>query len=302
MNLPIGCYGGHKQPGFIERLQARVAELPGRTEALRQNLSKVEECRTLFTAKVEELIAKIRSEAQETLQELSNLREKLERDINTAVQEAESTIYSEEIPQISELGRLLRNPSIPIERHSLFTYQVKLDFSSPIRNFFLFTLQYPTFPTSSTLSIIAAIFGNQMKVHDLTTGQIIENRTLSRQFASGSVFCNVDNARMLCIGGLPYTKEVYWLNKSANSEITAAAEMVTARGWAGVVLVNKWVYVFGGNMPRIHESEKYSIESNSWKALLPMNYPRYAFNLCLYNFEIYLVDLYQHRGLRSSVL
>ena len=59
MNLAIACYGSHKKPGFMERLQARATELPGRAEFLRQNLLKTNECLSLFSEKVED-IRKIR--------------------------------------------------------------------------------------------------------------------------------------------------------------------------------------------------------------------------------------------------
>ena len=136
-NLPIGYYGEHKKPGFLERLQTRMVELPGRTEILRQNLGKVEECRALFGAKVEELIAKIRAEAQTIQEELATLREKLERDISTAVQEVEATMHADEALHISPLGQLLRDTSVPAQQLCHFDYQAAA-FVWPLRSCFSF--------------------------------------------------------------------------------------------------------------------------------------------------------------------
>ena len=70
------------------------------------NLGKVDQCKTLLFTKVEELIVKIRAEAQTMQQELSTLREKLERDINTAVQERTMSKGSFEMAQRSSRGAL----------------------------------------------------------------------------------------------------------------------------------------------------------------------------------------------------
>jgi len=291
-NLPVTCYGEHKKPGFLERLQTRMVELPGRTEILRQNLGKVEECRALFGAKVEELIAKIRAEAQTIQQELATLREKLERDISTAVQEVEATMHADEALHISPLGQLLRDTSVPAEQLCRFDYQAEADFVWPLRSCFSFRLLDGQAP----LNTLSAVFGSQLQVYDLTTKQVVKTHTLTRTFTPATVFCTVDSARMLCIGAYPATKEVYWVNMSESCLITAAAELLTARGYAGVVLVKKCVLVFGGNNPQISASEKYTTLSNTWTALPPMTQPRHAFNPCAHLNDIYLAELRQYKG------
>ena len=67
---------------------------------------------------------KIRAQAHTTAGTLHSERSWKE----TAVQEAEATLYVEEAPGISELGNLLRDISLSIEQLVLFRHQVKTGF------------------------------------------------------------------------------------------------------------------------------------------------------------------------------
>lgn len=290
VNLPIACYGNHKQTGFMERVQARSAELPMRVETLRQNLIKADECIALFTEKVEWLVYRVIAEAREITNELIELRRKLERDINTAVQEAEATIFDSEEPKICPLGKLLRNPAIPVDQLAVFSYKAEAYFSLPLRNFITYSLQ-------NNSPIVSAIAGNTLKVHDLATGAVTETFTLSREFSEGTVFCSIDNTRILCIGGWnPCRKEVFWLHNS--TQVSAAADKHITVSCPGVILIGTYVYSFGGynKQEKLRESEKYSINENNWKLISPMSVPKCAFTPCRYASSIYLIELCRYLG------
>ena len=283
----------------MERLQVRSAELPCRVETLRQNLKQTEKCMALFTKKVEALVARIRQETEEIMTELRTIREKLERDINIAVGEAEATIYEDDEPKISRLGHLLRNPNISIDKLVIFSYKAMADCGLPLKKHLIFKLEElgPS-PQTSEFPVLAAVFGNKLNMYDLATGTITKSCTLSKQFANTTVFCRVDIARVLCLGGSTnYTKEVHWLNLDENNTITAAAERHMHVGYCGTICVDKCVYVFGGYYSvKFRESEKYSIESNTWSVLSPMSIARSHFSPCYFDGYIYLIDLWKFEG------
>lgn len=292
-SLPIICYGNHKKLGFMERLQVRNSKLPERAEILRENLIKVDECIAKFEENVEKMIAKIREEAKEIVQEIMVCRGNLVRDIDIAIEEAENTICSEETPSISALGKLLRDPSIGVHQLTQFAYQLENPFKIPLRNYITYRFYDPNIVISNP-TILFSISGKALTIYGLPEGEIKENRILSQSFSSGTIFCKLDDTLVMCLGT---DKHVFMLNIGDGNTITAAPEMNTARGWPGVILINSWVYVFGGwDVRRIRESEKYSIAGRKWQCLPPMSIPKYAFNPCICGTDIYLIELRDYKG------
>lgn len=137
-----------------------------------------------------------------------------------------------------------------------------------------------------------SVYGDQLEKHDLSGENPVISTKLSHHFDIATVFCMTDLMRMLCIGGYsPYVKDTYWLSLET-AVLTKTDDMQTERGWPGVICIGSWVYAFGGNNPRLKESEKFSLDSSTWKPLPPMHKARYAFTPCLYSSDIYLVELY----------
>ena len=146
MNLSIACYGNHRNPGFLEQLQARAAALPTRTLTLQQNLSTIDECIQALNLRTREFIDSLTSEAQEITKELQALRSKLEGEISAAVTEAEATMMQSDAPDISVLGKLLRDCFIPVERLTLFSYALEREPVSLLRKSLKFELSEPRLP------------------------------------------------------------------------------------------------------------------------------------------------------------
>lgn len=288
----------------MERLQLRTAELPGRAQFLCQSLKKVDECIAILEEKVEEMIANIRKEETEIIQEMITLRENLKRDINIAMQEAENTIFSEEVPSISPLGKLLRDPSVDVNKLTRFAYYLENDFKFPLRNYIAYTF-YDSDVASCNPTILFSINEKVLQVYNLPEGGVTKHCLLTRTFTVGTIFCQFDDNRILCVGGdKPNAKETYCLSIGNDSKITAAADMITARGWPGVIRINSWVYVFGGgvNRSRMRESEKYSIEGNNWQPLLSMSIPKHAFSPCCLSMNIFLVEIRDCQGIEKFSL
>lgn len=296
LSLPLACYGLHKKKGDLELLQVRVAELPERAEKLSSNLAKVDKCIALFSARVEDLIQRIQDEARKITGELEATREKMKVAIETAIEEAKNTLPDEEVRSISKLGALLRDLSVPVEQLTVFSYTVTEQFALlPIRESFAFWFLERETSSQSEVTMFPSVFGNCLEMHDLVGDKPAKSFTLSHQFSDATMYCLADNMRALCIGGRsPYVKDTYWLCLKEHT-LTRTADMITARGWAGVVKVGSWVYAFGGNYPKLTESERFSLNDNSWEKLTPMTKARYAFTPCLHADFIYLAELYQCR-------
>ena len=191
----------------MERLQIKTTELPRRAEILRQNLLKMDECIAMIATIVEEMITGIIAEAKEIVVELVTLRGKLEEDINTAIQEAENTIYIDKVPSISALRKLLRQPTGLLGQLMRVSYQFEPDFDISLRRY----LTYDSNPC-----VLAAIHGQNVQIHSLLGVGITQSYALSRNFTIETIFCMV-NTQVLCVGGgNPLTKEVYWLNIEEN--------------------------------------------------------------------------------------
>jgi len=295
--LPIACFGKHTQAGFVDRLQARQTELPGRVAVLRQNLTAVEECIARFSEAVEGLIARIRREAEEIKQELRTLRQQFDRDIDAAVQETEATMYEDELPQIGPFGLLLRDTNIPLDLLDLFSYNIGTTLGLPLRQHFTFSLRSPT-NLLSNFPLIAAIYSSKLELTDLTENTA-RSFVLPRSFSNGTSLCIIDTTRLLLIGGHnPPTKEVFWLNIEGEISISATAEMATAVGYSGIIRVYNWVYVFGGynHQTSICASTKYSLKSTIWNPLFPMSIPKAGFSPCFFHPNIYLIEICQYQG------
>ena len=296
LNLPLACYGLHKKKGYLDRLQVRVAELPSRTEQLHCNLAKADECIATFSARVDHLVERIQAEAREIKEGLEATREKMKTAIETAIREATLTLQEEEAHSISPLAALLRDPTIPVEQLVVFSYTATEQFALlPIRESFAFWFLEPSNPLQSKITSLPSVYGDRLEMHDLVGGKPAESFPLSHKFSAATMFCMADTTRVLCTGGCdPYVKDTYWLCLQAHA-LTRTADMVTARGWAGVVKVGNWVYAFGGNVPKRTESEKFSLDGNTWKELPPMTEARYAFTPVSYADYIYLTELYQFK-------
>jgi hypothetical protein len=157
MSVPIISYGAHKKKGYFERLQVRVAELRKRTEFLQRNLTRADECISTFSIRVTDLIERIQAEAKDITHALTATREKMKAAIDQAVKEAEATIHEDETPSISELGAWLRDPAIPEEKLSIFSYPASAQFGLlPISDSFAFWLLEPS--SSTALTTVPSVY------------------------------------------------------------------------------------------------------------------------------------------------
>ena len=291
--LPIASYGQHTREGYFLRLRKRVEELPARKEFIRKNVDTAAEFHAKFTEKVKKLMTMIWDEAQNILQTVHLDKERMEKAIETAISEAETTIVDDDCPQISLLGQWLRDPAVNLSKLALFSYTIEDQVSLPLAS--CYSCHYFQNSVLPTYPVLASIWGSQLETYNLETGAITGNYRLSVAFTQGTVYCPVDLNRVLCIGGSPYTKQTMWLD-IASRGISATMDMDIARGYPGVVKVDTHVYVFGGNNPSITACESFDSRTCIWSSLPSMSIPRRAFNPCIYKSDIYLIELMQYQG------
>lgn len=153
------------------------------------------------------------------------------------------------------------------------------------------SLLTPDFP------VLVSLSGSQLRIYDLMETKTVSSSSLPRCFSLGTMFCMVEPTKLLWIGGWdPDSNEVYWLDLDSN-QISAAAVMPLALGYPGVIRIGKWVYTFGGHSQRkLCESAKYSLENNSWTVLSPMSIPKFAFSPCLFQSDVFLLELCEYQG------
>jgi len=73
---------------------------------------------------------------------------------------------------------------------------------------------------------------------------------------------------------------------------TRIAAMALPRENPGAICVYKTVYVFGGKVSDfLTSSEKYLLDQDLWQPLPPLPTPKYAFNPCHYQRDIYLPEV-----------
>lgn len=290
--LKVETYGEHRKPGYFDRLTARDTQLQRRVTTLRQNLGHMDTCIERFTLKVDQLVQSIRTEAANILQYLQAERTAMEETISAAVQEAKETLQYDEVPQISELGQLLREPTVDQGKLALFHYFLPDTLTLPISNCIVFRLYYEL---NSVLPLFPAISKNKLTMYSLGLHKS-EQFQLSRAFSDGTMYAIVGKRRVLAVGGsAPCVKQTFWLDLR-NREITAGPNLQQSRGFAGITQVGAFIYAFGGcSTEKMRESEKLDLQSG-WKAIGPMAKPRYAFSPCLYNVHIYLVEVREYQG------
>lgn len=138
--------------------------------------------------------------------------------------------------------------------------------------------------------LLPGVQGNILKVYDLDTGEI-RVKSLSIRFSIGTVFTHIDSSNCLCSGGSPANSRSYILHLQSGY-IQNTRKMIIERGFSGVILHDKAVYVFGGKQ---HEAlkacERFHLSGRRWKGLPDMNSGKYGFNPCLYAEEIYLIGV-----------
>lgn len=286
-------YGQHRNPGYFDRFESREANLPSRIALLQQNVAKVSEFRALLTQHVEQLIAVIQSEQEDILLQLQAEEAALIAAITAAVQEAADTLDFDEATRISTLAHWLRDPSIPTEKLTLFSYHIEEVPSVLLRK--AITFDITPYTLTPTYTLLPAVCSNALTLHNLATRRVLETFTLTQSFPNGTIICVVNKNQVLTVGG--FAQKTFYIDLRTKA-ITEAADMLTGRDFPGVIKVGPNVYTFGGNYPAITASEKLVEEGENqiWRSLTPMAIPRRAFTPCLYDKDIYLIEICEFQG------
>lgn len=295
LNMPVEVY---EKQRMSERSQAQIAQaekLQRKRFLLLRALLSVDQFTNELSIETENIIKAIRARTQLILQNLQEDKVRTIRTIEAAFEEAEKVVNGDAPPPVNELVRWLVDPGAPNEMVSGFTYSFE-DQADVLNSFCKYAFLKFKLPTELPSAFIPAICKGTLELYDVNTRRVANTYKLAKEFSLGTVFCPLDQTRVLCIGGggglTPYQRVCYEVNANDGS-LKAAADMQQARGWAGVVRVGQWIYAFGGNNPRITAAEKYSIIGNQWNQVPSMSQPRYSFNPILYKTCIFLIEQYQ---------
>ena len=295
LNMPVEIYEMQKR---AERSQAQIAqaeELRRKRGLLLQELTSVDQFTNELSTETENIVQAIRARTQLILRNLQEDKARTLRTIEAAVEEAEKVVNGGGPPSADELVRWLIDPGAPSEMVSGFTYSFE-DQADVLNSFCRYGFLKFKLPTELPSAFIPAICKGTLELYDVSTRRVTNTYKLAKEFSLGTVFCPLDQTRVLCIGGggglTPYLRVCCEVNLNDGS-LKVAADMQQARGWAGVVRAGQWIYAFGGNNPRITTAEKYSITGNQWTQVSSMSEPRYSFNPILYKSGIFLIEQFQ---------
>lgn len=107
---------------------------------------------------------------------------------------------------------------------------------------------------------------------------------------SGTVFCMLDDQRVLAVGGFPATSSVFSIS-TATGSFTPMQSLNQPRGFPGIFKYSSLVYIFGGLADDIlTSSEKYHLDKWNWSPLPALHEAKYAFSPCMLRACLYLPE------------
>ena len=287
--LPLPAYVHRSVPGYLDRVQTRIREIPEGCEELRKNVKRIDKCVRKLSQSAESVIASIREYVTSETEKLLRLRESLQADVETAIREVESTIFEDEPRLLHKLSPTLRTRGADVSTLSLFSYDItttaqciQLDFC----------LSLP-----DTLDrVLPIIHRNSLKKYNMETGETVSTQ-LSLSLSEYAVFCPTDSENVLGVGGYPSSSASYLLSLITGIVVPQHA-MLTKRAFPGIIKQKSTVYVFGGldgNTRTITASEKFEIGERVWKGVRSMKNPRCSFCPCEVGGLVYLLDAKAHK-------
>ena len=311
---PLTSY--YKIQGYGERVQTRTEKLPQvRTQALQQ-VALVDKAIEEFTQAIEKAIWDITQYAKKTKRELQEMRTELSREIETALEEVERTLVEDKPRLTSRLGSVFRALAENLQPFQLFSFS--LNTSSALT---VVTLTSKLQLSQAAVQTQASQPVQQPPKVDLilqVRKSVLQSLQVTAQIqlvvVTASFYRFYDFQRMDWKPQIPLNPHIEadeyssWVILEGGRVFICGGEglstayivgdgwekqgrMHEARKWHGVLAYsNHTVYVFGGGRKYtlFNSCEKYQLQQHTWTLLQPMKAPRYKFNPCLFNGNIYL--------------
>ena len=254
---------------------------------LRSNVERMEQCSRDFAKMMQNCINYVTEYRDWWLQQLQTEKEALAVAIETAIQEATSSL-DQGVEPVSALAQAMW--VLPTEELHVFEYTVSApDLSTLCTNWAHYHLKsvsegFAPAPEEPPPNLFAAICMQSMELYDFNTHKATQHQ-LPTCIWSG--YIQVDRITVLIVGKQVMTLDLLTL------QITPLASLSTPRNFVGVAQVDNTVFAFGGSGSDYSPSvlcEKGSVLPTRWTPLPPMHYARSCFTPCFFKSLLYLVS------------
>jgi len=245
-----------------------------------------------YTAEVEQAIQALRTQLQQIVANLNEVKTELTWQVQVSLEEVEQTL-PEDWPQFnSKYGAAFRQ---------------LLESPQPI-DLFVFSSQPFALPTLTTRILspveiardkFVAVYNNGVEVLHLRTQQVTQH-ALPVNFSVGGSFLELDRNTLLCVGARPPSAAVYALNL-LTFQLNPLPRLSVPRNAPGLAKALGHIYAFGGYDPPNHliSCEKCTLSDKQWQPIKSMQYARSDFTPCTFQGLIYLLDGKEHRTVET---
>ena len=135
--LPCAAYGPHRNPGYHDRVMTRIHSKEQGMSEINQNINLIENCKNELKVHVEEMITQLQNYYSRTLQQLNEVKEKVNGEVMDAVMELENCIYMDKMGVGKPIAKWLNDyrPGCTLQlfRYSFNTALVSSMLSSLLR-------------------------------------------------------------------------------------------------------------------------------------------------------------------------
>ena len=286
---PLAEFTYYTIPHYYEHFDKRMRNLHRIKDETRTNVLKFDDVIEEFTQKIQGFVTDLTTYAEKVVKELKEMKGKMERDTEIALEEVEKTLREENPELNSEYGPLLRKLVETSSSLELFTCTV-LSTPVPAQNS-LISLETHLASMQDLKPVFASVYGKNAILYDVES-QTVTTHPLTMDFGWGGSYQQVNSNSLLCVGADPASTAVFDLDLTF-FQLTPLPCLNTPRKGTGIVKVGPYIYVFGGKNAydeHLRSSEKMHLLDKHWSPVRSqMTYPRSWFTPCLHHSLIYLL-------------
>jgi len=244
-----------------------------------------------ITANANTVVNDITAQSKRKIAELKEMKAKLGRDVQSALEEVERTLAEDKPRFHSQYGPVFRQLTESSQSLQLFSYSLQTSTGPTVNlDFHLNSPKDSLIDAKVDVSNyrFPAVFGDTVELYDLKSQQFTHS-LLFANFGNGGSFTEINRSTLLCVGAYPASNAVYSLNLPF-LRFTCLPSLLSPRCGAGIAKAAGIYYAFGSCGKASNSCEKYALKDRQWTALNSMHYPRHSFTPCLFRELIYLLS------------